>query len=354
MSARYDIPDLLARVSLEELVLERTAEARRHGSRITYRCPNPMHPDAHPSFTVDTRRQRWACWSRCNAHGDAIAFLEWCEGMSKGDAIRYLADRYNVRPVSGRDDGRRPRSSYRPPMPWVPTVNLVRDMSDVDTARPVTGPDAVRVLDDFLAGRGWSRTTAERVGLSVVRSWDGYRVRFPFPRAGVACIWQDRATMPADREPKWHTPKGATLYPFGLDSAARYDGPTDEWPSCPVLGSPAVWITEGPADAVTLLEHFPTITVLGLPGAGLWRDEWTAAVDGVPVVLVADNDDAGERLRATVDGALESRAPLVHVRVPEQHNDVGEWHLSAGERFEPELLAVVDDSLAAWHEGLTA
>lgn len=350
---RYDIPRVLERVRLDDLVAERVGAGRRVGGRTLYHCPHPLHPDAHPSFDVDERRQVWACRSRCDAHGDAIDLLVWLDGMSKADAIAYLAERYGIEPEPGT--GRRSPGIVRrfvPTPPPAPVVNLVEQSTD--KARPVTGPAAVQLLDAFLASRGWSNATAEAVGLSVVRAWDGYRVRFPFRRDGVALVWQDRAVEPSNREPKWAAPKGATLYPFGLDCLSRFEGERDTWPTCPVVGTAAVWLCEGPADAVTLLERFPTISALGLPGVRGWNDHYADALEGVPVFLVADNDDAGQQLRATVASSLAGRAELVQVHIPERCNDVNDWHLVAGSRFVDELLAAVDDALAAWLEGVTA
>lgn len=350
---RYDIPRVLERVRLDDLVAERVGAGRRVGGRTLYHCPHPSHPDAHPSFDVDERRQTWHCRSRCDAWGDAIDLLVWLDGMSKADAIAYLAERYGIEPEPGT--GRRSPGIVRrfvPTPPPAPVVNLVGQSTD--KARPVTGPAAVQLLDAFLASRGWSRATAEAVGLTVVRSWDGYRVRFPFLRDGVALVWQDRAVEPSNREPKWAAPKGAELYPFGLDYLARYNGPPDTWPTCPVIGRPAVWLCEGPADAVTLLERFPTVSVLALPGAKAWKPQYADALEGLPVFLVADNDAEGESLRATVSSALTGRSELAQVRLPEHCNDVNDWHLVAGDGFADELLAAVDDALAARQSGVTA
>ena len=209
-------------------------------------------------------------------------------------------------------------------------------------------------LPAFLAARGWSRSTAELVGLSVVQDHAGtYRVRFPFLRDGVALVWQDRAAEPYDLEPKWRAPKDAELYPFGLDCLSRYEGDRDTWPSCPLVNVPAVWVVEGPADAVTLLEYVPTVSVLGLPGVGSWRDEYAAALEGLTVVLVADNDQAGDKLRARVAESFRGRGELVHLHPPASCNDLGDWHESAGDRFDLELLEALDAALAR-AEGVSA
>ena len=353
--SRYDLQELKARTDLAALVAERVGAGKRVGRRELFTCPNPAHEDRHPSFDVDTIAQVWRCRSACNEWGDAIDLLVWLDGWSKADAIAYLAERCGLEPVDGAGHRRgRSLSTYLPktPAPTAPVVHLVEQSTD--TARRVDGAAGVQVLDEFLASRGWSRETAELVGLSVVQHRDGYRVRFPFLRDGVAMVWQDRAAQPADHPQKWRAPKGATLYPFGLDCLHRYDGPADTWPTCPLVGTPAVWLCEGPADAVTLLEHFPTISALGLPGVDGWRDEYAAALAGVPVVLVADNDDAGTKLRTVVARSLAGRTSLVQVHVPEAHNDLGDWHQAAGESFAGELMAAVDDALAAWLEAVTA
>ena len=94
---RDRIPEVLARTDLRALVSEVAGPAVRvSGSTARYHCPNPHHPDAHPSFAV--KGERWRCWSQCDAWGNAIdlvMFVGWAK--TKAEAIELLARRVGIR-----------------------------------------------------------------------------------------------------------------------------------------------------------------------------------------------------------------------------------------------------------------
>jgi DNA primase len=343
----YDVADLKDRADLAREVADRVGSGKVSGKTITYPCPNPSHSDTHPSFTVDTVAQRFRCWSQCGKGGDVIDLVEWLDGLSTADAIEYLGQKYRANQQS-RDEWAR---TAKRPAPSKPAPKLVTRAED--KATPLDGDSSARILARFIESRGWSADTAQAVGLSVVRDSKGAaRVRFPFLKDGEPLVWQDRATQDGQL-PKWLTPKGATLYPFGIDCLDRYDLSPDLWPKCPiasapylpniptVVGIPAVWIVEGPADAVTLLNLWPSLSVLGCPGVDAWKSHYTRALEGLSVVVVTDNDTSGENLRAVLDEELADLAAVVHVWVPRAYNDLGEWALALGPDTFREALAAV-------------
>ena len=64
-----DRDELLARTDLAQ-VLDALTTGHGDGHRRTWNCPEPDHPDVHPSVTIHTDRhgvQRWRCWS--GGHG---------------------------------------------------------------------------------------------------------------------------------------------------------------------------------------------------------------------------------------------------------------------------------------------
>ena len=317
----FDLAALKDRADLVAEVEDRTGHSGKYaGATVTFPCPNPSHADRHPSFTVNTSTGRWKCWSQCGRGGDVIELVEWLDGLNTGEAIRYLAGRYGLTADTSRADTRR-RTPKATPAPKPPAVVTRPD----DACRPHPDPtEAARILAAFLDGRKWEADTADAVGLSVVLDrWGKPRVRFPFLRGGEALLWQDRATAEG-QAPKWITPTGAVLYPFGVDRL-------DDCPPCPIIGVPAVWIVEGPADAVTLLNLWPALTVLGLPGTNSWKAHYAEAVQGLPVVVVMDNDPPGRKVRAAITADLHNAGAVpLTVEVPAEHNDISEWYLTAG------------------------
>jgi hypothetical protein len=71
-----------------------------------------------------------------------------------------------------------------------------------------------------------------------------------------------------------------------------------------------IWMAEGESDALCLREHYAAwrgypVDVLGLPGAGSWRDEWARYATGYKGVYVfPDADPAGERMAAAVTASV--------------------------------------------------
>lgn len=76
----------------------------RKGSRMWACCP--FHHEKTPSFCVDESRQSYHCFG-CQVGGDAISFVMAMENVEFKDAVRMLAERYNLPPMpvtKGRSD----------------------------------------------------------------------------------------------------------------------------------------------------------------------------------------------------------------------------------------------------------
>ncbi len=74
-------------------LIERFIPLRRKGAAFVGHCP--WHDDKSPSFQVDQRRQSWVCWV-CNIRGDVFDFIMRREGIEFYDALKMLADIYNI------------------------------------------------------------------------------------------------------------------------------------------------------------------------------------------------------------------------------------------------------------------
>jgi hypothetical protein len=82
----------------------------------------------------------------------------------------------------------------------------------------------------------------------------------------------------------------------------------------------ALFVAEGESDALALREAFAGVTfdnpirgyhVLGVPGAGLWRDEWASFAAGFPLVYpIGDGDARGRELNAAVRRSIPWARPV--------------------------------------------
>lgn len=285
------LSSLVERVDLTELVSRYSGPGRASGGTVTFSCPHPGHPDHSPSFTVSLNRrgrQVARCWSLCAFRGDALELVKWLENLSTRDAAEWL------RNYLGDPDTLRPRAVPAKPKrrPTAPPK---------DTASRPTPERASRFLERYLEARGWPSSVVESFGLEVVVDSSGaLRVRHPYftpTRSGewVSTYWQDRGTS-ASRA-KWLSPKGATPTLYNLRSLERDN-------------LEGVVVCEGPADTVTAalaLEGFDTVAVIGCPGVNNWRSEWSPLLEGLRVVVAADNDNAGRLLEEKVNDSLGRR-----------------------------------------------
>ncbi len=315
-----EISDLLDRVDLVALVEALAGPGRRSGDRVTFQCPHPDHHDRTPSFTVyrdRSGRQRYKCWSQCGCGGDALDLFVWVYKITKAEAFERMR----------REAGVLDRPA--PPRPTKPPAQ--RPTMIVDTEKR-TVPDAVsdRLLGDHLEQRGWPTEVASRFGLTVVVDrWGRPRIKYPYMGwtgdRWATVSWQSRATN-AEQKPKWLTPPGAVLPPFGMQA---FD--TDS----PVTG---LVICEGPADAITATLALDTVegaVAIGIAGTNGWRSEWASLLAEVEtVVIAADPDEAGQNLvRAVV---ADMRRPAVVLDL--QAGDLTETAKARGLSAVTELL----------------
>ena len=88
--------DLVERIKESVDIVDVVSEfvsLRRSGRRYSGLCP--FHAEKTPSFFVNPDEQFFYCFG-CGSGGDAIAFVMKIRGLNFLDAVKYLADRYNV------------------------------------------------------------------------------------------------------------------------------------------------------------------------------------------------------------------------------------------------------------------
>ena len=74
-------------------VIGRAVHLRRSGNRHVGLCP--FHEEKTPSFQVDAENQLYYCFG-CGTGGDVLSFVMRHQNFTFADAVKYLADRYNI------------------------------------------------------------------------------------------------------------------------------------------------------------------------------------------------------------------------------------------------------------------
>jgi hypothetical protein len=322
-SGGVDRDEVLARVDLEALLDSLSGPAQRH----RWRCPDPAHPDEHPSVTVRTGNDgvaRWRCWSGGHG-GTAIDAVIAAHHLDVGGALRWLAVNHAHLPATEQ----RPRPPIAPPGRPDPAVG--------DYARR-----AAQLL--WTAGGARQRAWLTERGLheAVLRAnrvgADPGRRFLPRPR-GMPGGW------PAVIYPAL-TPTGDVAYlqaryltaPDGRD---KYDNPSAALAANPRLawtvpvGEPrsGLVVCEGTADALVAAQAgFRSVGVLGAtyPDARV-ADGISAAIaadarlGGAPVVVCFDADTAGRAGGAQLVGLLAARHVEAVVVTPPDGCDLTVW-----------------------------
>lgn len=89
-------PETVDRIKLSADIVEVVGDfvsLKKKGANYSACCP--FHNEKTPSFNVNPVRQIYKCFG-CGAAGDAIKFVMDIDGIGYGEALRYLADKYNI------------------------------------------------------------------------------------------------------------------------------------------------------------------------------------------------------------------------------------------------------------------
>lgn len=96
---RYDVGDLLAKVSLEDVATRLGIETERRGEITRALCP--FHADTRPSLNLfpasGNSLAHYHCFA-CGAHGSAIDLVKEVEGLEFLPAVQWLAQQFGIKP----------------------------------------------------------------------------------------------------------------------------------------------------------------------------------------------------------------------------------------------------------------
>jgi len=87
---------VLARAKIVDLVSEQT-DLTAEGKK--YLAPCPFHIQDGQTFLVDPDSGSYMCHS-CGIGGDVISFVQHVHGLGVLDAVRYIAEKYQIAPES--------------------------------------------------------------------------------------------------------------------------------------------------------------------------------------------------------------------------------------------------------------
>ncbi len=162
-----DVALVRERSPIDDVIGEQVQLKNAGGGNLKGLCP--FHDEKSPSLSVSPGRGLFHCFG-CGAGGDVIRFVEQVEHIGFGEAVEKLAARAGVQ-LRYVDTGGR---SVAPQVPRGQRGRLVEASAAAARfyAEQLSTPDAAPARE-FLTGRGFDRTAAERFGCGYAPSgWD--------------------------------------------------------------------------------------------------------------------------------------------------------------------------------------
>lgn len=151
-----DIAEVREKARIDDVVSSYVTLKRAGGGSLKGLCP--FHDEKSPSFNVNPSRGFFHCFG-CSEGGDVISFLMKIEGLSFGEALERLADKYGV--VLRREDG---DAAERPRGPARGRLIEAHKVAQEYYAEQLGTPDALAARQ-FLGQRGFDQASAETFGV---------------------------------------------------------------------------------------------------------------------------------------------------------------------------------------------
>ncbi len=151
-----DIAAVRERVKIDEVVSSYVTLRNAGGGSMKGLCP--FHDEKSPSFHVTPSRGFFHCFG-CQEGGDVFTFLMKIDGLSFGEAVERMADKYGVqlrRDETGQDD--------RPKGPQRRRLVEAHAVAQEFYAEQLATPDALAARQ-FLAERGFDQNAALKFGV---------------------------------------------------------------------------------------------------------------------------------------------------------------------------------------------
>ncbi|MBM0126506.1 DNA primase [Pimelobacter simplex] len=151
-----DIAAVRERAKIDEVVSSYVTLRNAGGGSMKGLCP--FHDEKSPSFHVTPSRGFFHCFG-CQEGGDVFTFLMKIDGLSFGEAVERMADKYGVqlrRDETGQDD--------RPKGPQRRRLVEAHAVAQEFYAEQLATPEALAARQ-FLAERGFDQNAALRFGV---------------------------------------------------------------------------------------------------------------------------------------------------------------------------------------------
>lgn len=302
-----------SRVSIFDVINEYTA-LKKAGTYWRAHCP--FHSEKTASFTVSPHKDIFYCFG-CHCGGDLIAFISKIEQCSPAQAVRYLAERYNIELPSSQavssetiEHKERYFTLCKQVALWCnKQLMLHRSPQEYLRARSISAesiayftigylPSGLKEIQAFIRAMASYQILPHDLleahilfqGKKVFFSPFEDRIIFPIKdHLGRFCGFGGRIFKPADTRPKYYNShenpffsKGSLLFGFDLAKKA-------------IQTNKSVILVEGYTDCVAMVQHGFTNTVATLGTACSAEHLKQLSHHAHLAIVMYDGDNAGQQ-----------------------------------------------------------
>jgi DNA primase len=286
--ANYDLPMIKRMNNIIDVARELGREVKGNAIRCFY-PENHKNRDIHPSLMLEPKNNRFRCAVCPNVKGDIIDFVCQSRNLRFYDALRYLADRVGITPISNGADRSEKASTTEDN-----SSNQGQDNANLQIPSDEAQESDEKYYDIYtFFFNHCSEPSAEAV------TWLNLRSQFAFERLVSSGLLNNNGnllfsthrliwTFFQNGKPAYF--QGRTLDGMITPKELCLARPIPAPYNIDVLNTKPenIFICEGVIDTLTLIDH--SIPVVGIVGTGDFKDQWISLFKGfhVKIVLGAD------------------------------------------------------------------
>jgi DNA primase len=166
MIARQSIDEVLNVAQIEDVVGEYIALKKR-GANLLGRCP--FHDEKTPSFTVSPTKGIYKCFG-CGKAGNSVSFLMEHDSLSFTDAIRKLAQKYQI---TLQEDSIQNKEEYNEQQQRKESLYAVLEFAKKYFVEQLSSDEGRLVGDSYFRERGFTQQTIDLFELGYSpQSWE--------------------------------------------------------------------------------------------------------------------------------------------------------------------------------------
>ena len=274
---------------------------KRSGRGWITHCPNPDHPDKHPSFTVAEENGRILVKCHADCTQDVVIAALKDRGLWFTPNSMLLITSGNR---CNRATGRRNQLKSKEKNGCTPNATVANGATDAGG-----GSGGGLTLETLAVAKKLPKNFLESLGLVEQRFKGQARVAIPYIHEnGEVAAVRYRLSLTGPQRFIWR--RGDRILPYGL------------WKVGEIRRAGWCLLVEGESDCWTAWYH--GIPAIGLPGASTWRAEWAETLRELQVFVWAEPDAAGRSLPLKLARDIPS---LMVVTPPDGCKDISEAHI---------------------------